>query len=223
MFNCSLVPKVSVEDRAMQYLASHYWHSANENSPSLLLQQMYHKQKQLPVLMACVCSNDINSRLGKTMVTGLADWFYATGLPLVDSKGEKGIAKIGRKLERYLNQQKNIMEGIRLSGVFCVGEVLFLWKKGGAKIWLMNQRNLNAHVTELYPGKEDERGLVFQKGFIQREVGLLLSTESFGHPKVVNVKEWKDQSGVEKCLQEMGCEATARGAEKIGAILLITK
>lgn len=198
----------------MQYLASHCWHSANENSQSLLLQQVYHKQRQLPVLMACVCSSEIKSGSGKRLVTGLAEWFFETVLPLVDCKGEKGVFKLGRKLERHLNQSENVMGGISLSGVLCVGNSLLLWKLGAGKIWLLNQKNGKDHVTEWYPGAEIKGGLVFQKGIVQSEVGLLLSTNSLGRPETVNVKACKDQNGVEKCLEKMGMEA---------AILLITK
>lgn len=197
----------------MQYLASCHWQSANENSPSLLLHQVYHKQKALPVLMACVCSHDRTSMLEKRMVTGLTDWFYETGLFLVDRKGERGISTIGRKLECYLNQSQNIMEGIRLSGVFCVGNFLFLWKQGGGKIWLMNQKNGKDNITEWYPEPADGR-LVFQKGFVQREVGILVSTNALTQPEPVNVKACKDREGVKKCLEKMETEV---------AILLITK
>lgn len=198
----------------MQYLASHCWHSANENSQSLLLQQVYHKQRQLPVLMACVCSSEIKSGSGKRLVTGLAEWFFETVLPLVDCKGEKGVFKLGKRLERYLNQSISIMEGICLSGVLGVGNSLLLWKLGGGKIWLLNQKNGNDHIAEWYPLADDESGLVFQKGLIQRDVGLLLSTNSLGQPGPVNVIKCKDQAEVEKCLEKMGMEA---------AVLLITK
>lgn len=201
-----------LEGKSMQYLASHYWRSTTENSPSLMLQQVYHKQRQLPVLMACICSDDKNSLLGKRMITGLTDWFYETGLSLVARKGEKGIGKIGKKLECYLNQPQNDMDGMHLSGVFCVGNSLVLWKMGGAKVFLLNQRNGNAHVTEWYP--EMVGGPVFQRGLIQRETGIFLSAKFSGLPKPVSVKACKEQMEVENCLKKMSAEAS---------ILLITK
>lgn len=198
----------------MQYLASHYWHSANENSPSLLLQQVYHKQKELTVLLACVCSNGGNSISGKRMVTGLADWFYEIGLPFVDRKGTKGISKLGRLLEYYLNQPQNSMEEICMSGLFCVGSSLFLWKRGGAKLWLLNEKKLEAHILELFPEKEGERGLVFRRGCIQRNVGVLLSTEFCGQPEPMKVKNGQEYNQMENYLRELGSEA---------AILVMTK
>lgn len=194
----------------MQYIASHYWQCANENSPSLLLQQVYHKEKKLAVLLACVCSE-------KWVITGLADWFYGTGLPLVDRKGKKGISQIGKNLERFLRQQKSNREEVWISGALCVGDALYLWKYGETKIWYLNQRNLKPHIGEWYPEGKDKNGLVFQKGFLQSEVGILLGTKSFPQPEPVNVKGWKTQREVEEWLQEQGKRTAA------AAILLIAK
>ena len=127
-------------------------------------------------------------------------------------KGENGIGKIGKKLERYLNQLQNDMDGMHLSGVFCVGNSLVLWKMGGAKVFFLNQRNGNAHVMEWYP--EMAGVLVFQRGVIQRETGIFLSAKFSGLPEPVSVKECKEQREVENCLKKMSAEAS---------ILLITK
>lgn len=192
----------------MQYLAAHYWYSSNENSPSLLLQQVYHKEKELPVLLACVCCNDGKSVLGKRMVTGLADWFYETCLPFVDRKGRKGIPRLRRMLEGYLNQSRNSGERIWMSGVLCVGTTLFLWKLGRAKIWLLNEKNLEPHIQELFPEKEEEGKLIFRQGRMQANVGILLSPKFSGQPEPLNVKKVQSHSHIESYLRNLGSDAS---------------
>jgi len=208
------VPKLSVEVMFMQYLASHYWQSADENSPSLLLQQVYHKQKRLPVLLACVGSSHTDSFCGKRLMAGLTDWFYETGLQFAAQKGEKGISGIGRKVEGYLRKEKGIPEDLELSGIFCVGSSFVMWKRGEGKIWFLNQRNQNGQVTELHP-------MSFQNGFLESNVGLILGSSSFGQPKPVNANRWKDDRQVEEYLREMG-EKTKTGGGKV-AVMLVTK
>ena len=207
----------------MQYFASHYWQTADEKSPSLLLQQVYHKQKNIPVVFACVCDSRTNPRWGKSMLTRLTDWFYEKGLFLAVRKGGKGILGIRRELERYLNQEEFLPEDLELSGIFCVENALFLWKRGEGRIWLSNQKNLNPHISELHPEEMGKKGILFQNGFIQKEVGILLGTNSLGQPKPADVRGWKDSKQMEKYLQEIGEQAARRGKEKIGAIFLMTK
>jgi len=208
------VPKLSVEVMFMQYLASHYWQSADENSPSLLLQQVYYKRKRLPVLLACVCNSHTDSDFGKSLMRGLTDWFYETGLPFAALKGEKGIWGLRRKAEGYLRKEKGIPEDLELSGILCVGSSFVMWKRGEGKIWFVNQRNQHAQITELHP-------MLFQNGFLQRNVGLILGTGSFGQPQPVNGKQWQEESQVKEYLRQMGTGMKA--GEGKGAVMLVTK
>ncbi len=207
----------------MQYLASHYWQSADEHSVSLLLQQVYHKRKQLPVLMACVCTDE-------NITTKLVDWFWKIGLPLSVRKGEAGIEKVRKKLENYLKRENISAEGVSLSGVFCVGNMLFFWRKGQMRIRLMNERNFHAQMTEVELGEDAEKRMVFRSGVIQSGVGLLLGTSSFEEWIVgMNPAEYPDvrmlyeRGHLEECLQKLGNAAVEKGGKNVGAILIVAR
>jgi len=212
----------------MQYLASHYWQSADDRSVSLLLQQVYHKRKRIPVLMACVCTNEGNLHMGKNIITKLADWFWETGLPCSVQKGEAGIEKVRRKLEDYLKQENMFLEDVSLSGVFGVGKSLFLWKKGECKIWLLNERNLHSQITEIELGEKEENQMVFRSGVIENGAGLLLGSASFEEgiagtraEQCLDVRMLRGQKRLEKRLQELGNAVMKKGGKNTGAIMIV--
>ncbi len=214
----------------MQYLAAYYWQSANRNSSSLMLQQVYHKRRKLPVLMACVCLNQTDKNNGKKMITRLTDWFYGKVLPLCAGKGEKGIAIIDKSLKSFLKKEETNLKGVQMSGVFCVGNFLCFWEQGEQNIRLLNLRMHDSQMKELQMEKSEEQRIVFQSGVMQPGVGILLGTHGFyaGIPANVlkdclNIKELRDQGHVEKRLQELGELGEARGGVDISAVLLVTR
>lgn len=214
----------------MQYLATHYWQSANQNVSSLVLQQAYHKKRKLPVLLACVCSDAPNNLERGRLVTRLADWFYEIGLPLCGRNGEKGIRTISNSLETCLKREVQNAWEHQMAGVLCVGNSLRIFQQGEMGSRLLNMRNYRPYSSELKMDRGREPGLLFQDGILQPGVGILLATNSFYEhvpegtlEECLNIRELRNRSYMEKRLRELGSLGETRGGTDMGAILLMTR
>lgn len=214
----------------MQYLAAHYWQSANENPPSFLLQQVYHKKRKLPILITCMCECEKERVIGERIVTDLADWFYEVALPLCVQKGELAIEGIGKSLKNCLKTEEENLEGVWLSGLFCVGRMLCFWGHGEANVRLLNTKKQASQIKELKIG--DARGpeISLCSGMMEPGVGILLGTKDFyrGIPlkvmeECLDKKELVDLPCMERRLSELGNMAEANGGMNRLAVLLVTK
>lgn len=221
----------------MQYFATHYIQSANENAVSLVLQQAYHKRRRMPVLLACVCTEsgrkwDCDMEVKRKVVASLADWFYGQGLELCGKNGEKGMDNITHSLEQVLNKKLSVgREGspLQFSGILCVGQQFLLFRQGEQEIILLNTRNCRVSSSALTIQQGNAGNVYFQSGAIQKGVGILLATKSFyastprnALEECLDVREMGTQEQAESRLRELGHFAEAQGGEHMGAILIVT-
>lgn len=211
----------------MQFHAAYYWQSADNNS-ALVLQQAYHKRKRIPLLLAGICEATEDKQVAGQLTTEFADWFHRCALPLCRKKGKRGLWTSGRSLEHFLRRRVRNKEGVRMSGVFCVGNSLYLFGIGGMKIRILNKKRNCPNISLLHMGDEAVNLPAFQEGVIQTEVGILLATKEFCEQvkeerilECLNIKELYTESNVEKRLHELGKDAETKGGKNMGAILLV--
>lgn len=214
----------------MQYLAAHFWQSANHDVSSMTLQQVYHKKKKMPVVLACICTDAKNVKERKRLVTELTDWFYEIGLPLCDKHEGRRMRSVAGSLEGALKKSvANALE-MQVAGVFCVGKSLILFQKGSLQMHLLNTRNLRTHSSALQLEADANEGLTLQEGWVQPGIGVLLTTKSFENhvtasriEECLNIREIRTEERMERRLRELGQFGEARGAEDIGAVLLLAR
>lgn len=163
----------------MRYLSTYYWQQEGENTSSLVLLQAYHKKNGIPVLLACVCEQELIDR-GSGLADKLTEWFYDRGLPLCGRNGERGWRKATKSLEKLLKQS------LHFTGIFCAGNHFLHFDRDGGKVFLLNVRNGKPHCQELCGGMYCDRygsrsGTLFlEQGMMQDGIGILLTTKAFG-------------------------------------------
>lgn len=208
----------------MQYLTTYYWQQGEHNATSLVLQQVYLKKTKTPMVLACICTDTTVGDRGRRFAIGLTDWFYATGLPLCDRGGKKVEKALSDSLERYL--AKNDLQS-RMAGVLCVGHSLWMFRQGGQEICLLNTRNLRPNCRDMGTEEKEADRISFQRGSIERGVGILLATEGLYRQisrevlaECLDMGKLRSQSRLDKRLRELGCKGEAQGGMDMGAILL---
>lgn len=211
----------------MQYFASHYLQAVGGNATSLVLQQAYHKGRRMPVLLACVCTDKKRRHDGRRIGEELTDWFYGTALSLCGKYGIKGMETAAENLNKILIQSRKDGEA-DMAGIFCVGSSFQIFQWGKTKISILNDRNHHANCREL---RMDAGGWeATQRGILQRNVGILLSSEGFWTviprrviEECLQVRELRTQNKVDARLRELGCFGEEKGGTNMGAVLLVSR
>ena len=212
----------------MQYFATHYWQTAGDNATSLVLQQAYHKRHKMPVLLACVCTDPKGRYDGRRIGENLKVWFYDTALPFCGKSGRKGAEPVMEKLNKTLTQSMGETEA-DLAGIFCAGSSFQIFQKGKAQICILNDRNHHANCRKLQMNVSPEK-IAVQRGILQRNVGILLTSEGF-HAAVphriieecLQVREMNSQNRVETRLRELGGFGEESAGRNMGAVLLVSR
>lgn len=210
----------------MQYFTTHYWRSGEKNTSSLVLQQVYHKRKRMPVLLACI-QKDGQKENGFSRE--LVDWFYGKGLELCSKNGEGEIEATESSLSDFLKQA---VCG-EIIGILIVGRCFIMFQQGSRGISLLNTRNHRSNYQDLSLARTDAMELCSQTGMIQRGVGILLATDSFYEgisrnmiEECLNVRELRSQNQVDKRLRELGSVAERydkTDQKSIGAVLIVAR
>lgn len=224
----------------MQYFTSYYFQSDEINASSVLLQQVCHKRRKLPVVLACVCEENTRFRAkdsceykyGIVWLRNMADWFYGSCLPLCSHNGERGSETIFDNLLEYMNKippYPGENTAISSAGILCVGDSFLLFRQGTQRISLLNTRNHRPYCHEIKMQQGNKKGMDFLTGILQRRVGILLATEGFRNcvpdkrrEECLNVQEMRTQERVERRMRELGIYAEEQGGTDLGAILIVT-
>ncbi len=217
----------------MQYATSYYWQPNDTNVTTLVLQQAYHKKKRMPVILACICTEEQaqqNHQRKQRMAKDLADWFYGRGLPLCSKLKRSKMDEITDSLNICLQQSLRKEEPNHVAGIFCVGAHFQLFQKGRQNIGILNSLNYHSHYRNLAINQEKKNSLSIQSGVIQKGVGILLASESFctscsyqNIEECLNIQQLHSQSRVDKHLQELGTFGEKKGGNNMGAILLVSR
>lgn len=212
----------------MEYFTAHFWCPCEEHAVSLVLQQVYHRERRMPVVLACIQKN----RQGENGFSReLVDWFYGTGLELCSRYGEKRLEVIESGLYNFLAQAS----WEEMTGILIIGQCFILFRQGMQKCHLLNTRNHNSKCRELAASQVDSKPGM-ENGILQRGVGILLESDSFYEgvsrsmvEECLNMRELRSQKQVEKRLEELGSVArekygnARRGGNALCAVLIVAK
>lgn len=193
----------------MEYFTAHFWCPCEEHAASLVLQQAYHRERGMPVVLACILKN----RQGENGFSrALIDWFYGMGLELCSRYGEKRLEVIESGLYNFLTQTS----WEEMTGILIVGQCFILFRQGMQKCHLLNTRNHNSKCRELAAAQADSK-LRLENGILQSGVGILLESASFYEgisrnmvEECLNMRELRSQKQVDKRLEELGGVARAK-------------
>lgn len=207
----------------MHYFATHYWQSDHADSNALVLQQAYHTQKKIPVLLAGV---EERARQTESLCRSLADWFYTSCLPFCSRHGEKKQYALAEELIGVC--QTHVCAGF--TGILCVGKTFICFGRGKQNLLLLNTRNNRAGCRMPVWTQQVHDAWYVQVGLLQRGVGILLLTDGF-HDAVsshmlesgLNIRDLRSQSKAEGHLRELGVYGQLQGGIGMGAILVVTQ
>lgn len=228
----------------MQFLSVDYWQQArNGNASGLLLQQ--YVCEGVCVHFSCVCKGqDGNDGAGGYMTERFLWWFRGLSLKRLTRKPEKALKEAEADLRRVILKTDNELadagwtrRGLArtglaeagktaIAGIFCVGEEFFYFFRGEQRIYLINTGFGRAHIRQL--GMERE-GLLFQRGILQPDIGLLFVVGSFWEhvteqmiKEGLFVREVVTEEQMRKHLNELGEEAQRQGGKDMAAVFVRT-
>lgn len=227
----------------MQFLSVDYWQQAGGwNASGLLLQQ--YVCEGVCVHFSCVCQGqDGDARAGGYMTEQLLRWFRGLSLKKLARKPEKALRESEAGLRRIIMRtddelaaagQEAGFEGTpiaedreaSLAGIFCVGEEFIYFCRGEQRIYLINTGFGRAHIRRL--GMEG-RGLFFQRGTLQPDIGLLFAVGSFWERVTEQMMKeglavWDvvTEEQMSRHLNELGEEAQRQGGKDMAAIFVRT-
>lgn len=222
----------------MEYLSTYYWQQEGRNTSSLMLLQAYHRKRQIPVLLACICEGDI--------AEFFSNWFYETGLPLCGRGTMRGWNKAVKSLERFLSTVNDGGKCVRFAGILCAGNRFIRFDYGGGKMFLLNMRNLKANWRALgklsMPNadgfyvsakdadkyKESKSDVCeLEQGELQGGIGILLVTHDFAlhmersrSERKLHLWELRQESYMEENLRKLGKQFEQEHGVNMGAILI---
>lgn len=214
----------------MRYFTAYYRQSDADSSVSVLLQQVYHKKRKMPVILACI-STDEEQKCGSQVLHMLSDWFYGTGLSRCSRLGERGMNMISDSLMCGLYDIMHAGTAIgacRWAGALCVGQSVLLFEKGEKQLSLLNTRKHRSYCQTLE--LPERAGLSVQSGTIQRGAGILLATQGFNsclsvqkRQECLPVGEIRSQELSERRLKELGLYGESLNGKNLGAILIVAR
>lgn len=219
----------------MELFSTYYW-QRGENATSLVLQQVICKEGRVPVLLACVCTE--NRQEDGMMVKGtggrfcgrLADWFHEEFLPgcLKGAALDMGTAGLGLRQMAASAVREERTAGLSVAGILCAGEHFLLFYEGEQRIYLLNTR-FSRSSAKCLTGHTETGILCVQEGIMQQNIALLLATEPFY--RVIPEQTWKECLSVHdireegragKRLAELGEYGERQGGAHMGAVLLVS-
>lgn len=223
----------------MQYFTAYYGLPAAESTVSVLLKQVYHKRRKMPVVLACISTEKEaylteglpSIKWGKQLLCMLADWFYGVALSLCTRRGERGMEAMADSLGKRLGEMCGKHPGLmacQWAGALCVGERILLFRRGELCIKLLNTRNHRPYCQELKIGEKEGSGLEVWSGTIQRGAGILLATKAFlsaiptdKMEQCLNVRKIRAQEQCERRLKELGGCCEPKKTTEMAALLMI--
>lgn len=211
----------------MRFLTAYYWQQEEYANISLVLQHLVYPKEQTQVIFACICKGKDRKDAGYGAEI-LKEWFQRSGRELArKDKSEEWMRLESAVRLVYGKIDKEIV----LNGLIIVGERFLLFGKGERKVWFLNTRFRKANCKEFIPEKIlAEDAFQISSGRVEKGVGLLLATPSFGERtgkellcQCLSAKELSSTQRLQKRLSELGEEEGRRGAGNRAAILVVAK
>lgn len=210
----------------MNFMTSCYW---TEGIPptSLILQQVTRKWEKMPLVMACVCEEDLpveDQGAGEHFCIQLTDWFHECVLKRCSRVRKPDPAALKAELTQLTEAAR-----FSVAGILCVGERFLLFYRGKQRIYLLNSRFLRPNLKELSVSTK-EGAVVMEEGFLQDKVGLLLGTDSFyrgiSEEEIRNclaVDAVRNEIQAGRRLTELGCLSESRKTGGRAAVLVMAR
>lgn len=173
----------------MKIISSYIWQNSGKEAregtqhASVLLIQI--ERNYTPILFGCICDSGTSLKEGG-MISGyvteqLQKWFYqkchqyGVGQKQLENELQRQLYTIGLEVNAFCSK-KNCKLHISLVGILMVGHQFWWIQKGDCKGYLLNQRFLRAHISEIEATEE-----YVTRGYMQNGIGILLCTEGFKH------------------------------------------
>ncbi len=215
---------------------SHYlWERGSRvqrNGVSLVLQHVQIRKKQ--VLLACVCESDPREEelYSGYFTERMVEWFHQRYLKLFF--GEKALVGAIEDLQkekelilREINsngRKKGFVEKLHFCMILIKDEQFALLKSGNCKVYLLNKRFNRQQIKEWTVFDEND----LCSGELQKNIGLILGTESFwkgvvktGREEVLFLDRRADDLRIEKRLNELWQELKEHGEEQSAGVVYI--
>lgn len=174
---------------------------------SLVLQQLVYRKGRVPVLFACIRTEESLSHEKNSayFAEQLLAWFRerqqwlvrcvgketvakemgaaANGLDEVENELCHKIAQIDEEIAIYNRMQQKAMQEIGLAGLFCIGNRFWLFSRGNVGVYLLNRRfertNCMCLSRECLQGEGMQGKVELLSGLMEADIGLLLATGDF--------------------------------------------
>lgn len=175
----------------MNYISAHLWEKGKDGPTgiSLILQHVLVCKRE--VLLACVCESKNTGEEGVTesgyFSEGLTEWFHREAVKLCERRevtelpGEmlcREIRRLEEEIRAYLQKAGKELR-LHYMGVLLWESRAWFFARGECRGYLLNRRFQKKNVREILQ-KQSVNELYLVTGRVQKKVGLLLCTESFG-------------------------------------------
>ena len=224
----------------MHIFTSHYYQQGRNYSTLLLQQYQY---RHMPICLICLShgENESQGKAGAYFTGRLLQWFRGQSLGRLVKSPENRLLTLQDQLRELIEctdaELKNCSFGsaeknMDLAGILCVGEDFLLFFRGQQKICLLNRSFGRSHIRCFSEEMTDDIGcaLVLRQGILQRDVGLLLATESFcGHMaeqelrECLHVETVLSEEQAERHLRELAGRGERQNGRNMSAALLLTR
>lgn len=226
----------------MNYITTSYRQTAINHS-TLLLQQFRFKNSPLCLLILCDGQSEDQGRAGAYLSKRLLQWFRGQRLRRLAREPDRYIGDLEVHLQTLLLQCQNdlitcglLKQGqlLTFSGILCSDDRFLLFNQGNQQIYLLNQSFGQSHIqdiaNDLSVTQEVPDSLVLRQGILQRDVGILFSTEAFCQKlaekdirECLYVEEIRTELQAQRRLQELGRRAESLGGQNMTATLLLSR
>lgn len=223
----------------MKFCSHYLWEKGQGilyNPVSVVLQQAEYEKRQ--ILFACVCDSVLEGADGVAesgyFSERLTEWFHKRYLKrfVKNKEPEEALGDLHRERELILqelvrsHEKKRQESGLHFCVVLIQDNRFIMMRKGLCHIFLLNRRYNTRQIKRWE--QFDDKGLC--QGKIQRNLGLLLSTNSFGEKLTKKdykealfmdkkAEDWRLQKRLAEVWQDMtGLEKT----ESVGAVYIRT-
>ncbi len=216
------------KDMGIQYGTGHYWpRGEKEEGLALTLQQTTRARGALPIVLACVCEE--GPGVGRTdggtrFCMRLTDWFYERALERWSRERMPDLTILSGELSREREEAF-----FSAAGILCAGQHFLLFRRGRARVFLLNRRFLRPHLKEIDLPREGSGRWALEEGELQQGLGILLETDGFsrgvtGEERLaclaVDERSWGQR--LESRLSELGRMGESRGAGG-AAVFVVTR
>ena len=223
----------------MKFCSHYLWEKGQGilyNPVSVVLQQAEYEKRQ--ILFACVCDSVLEGAEGVAesgyFSERLTEWFHKRYLKrfVKNKESEEALGDLHRERELILqelvrsHEKKRQESGLHFCVVLIQDNRFIMMRKGLCHIFILNRRYNTRQIKRWE--QFDDKGLC--QGKIQRNLGLLLSTNSFGEKLTKKdykealfmdkkAEDWRLQKRLAEVWQDMtGLEKT----ESVGAVYIRT-